>query len=576
MRIENQQLRAFIEDAKLVDSKKLQKAYEEAQKDQKDLAQFLLDKKLVKQEQLSELNAYISGINFVDLTKEKIDPEVLHIIPKPVAEKNNMIAYKKDTDKLYVAMLDPHDVQTLDFVRKISGLTIKSNLTTRESIQFALKQYEQSLEKELGIIDEKAEGETVENKDLHKEAENSSTIKIVDTILKHAINQRASDIHIEPEEKDVMIRFRVDGILHDAMTLPKQIESGIVARIKVLSNLRLDEHRLPQDGRFTIKTNQYKVSFRVSILPVFDGEKVVTRLLHEDAQGFTLEGLGFRGKALKSIKISIHKPTGMILATGPTGSGKTTTLYTVLDMVNVPDVNISTIEDPVEYRMPRINQTQVRPDIGLTFANGLRSLVRQDPDIIMVGEIRDNETAGLAINAALTGHLVLSTLHTNSAAGAIPRLIDMEQEPFLIASTVNVIIGQRLVRRLCPDSKKEYNLTQKELDALGKDLDLDRLLQILKDSEVVQAKNTWKDVKFYKPVPTEDCPDGYRDRIGIHEVLYVTDGIQKLITENSTSDQIEEQAKKEGMITMFEDGIVAAAMGITSLEEVLRVTSSEN
>src|SRR3989338_6073570 len=261
MRIENQQLRAFIEDAKLVDSKKLQKAYEEAQKDQKDLAQFLLDKKLVKQEQLSELNAYISGINFVDLTKEKIDPEVLHIIPKTTAEKNSMVAYKKDADKLYVAMLNPHDVQTLDFVRKISGLTIKSNLTTRESIQFALKQYEQSLEKELGIIDEKAEGETVENKDLHKEAENSSTIKIVDTILKHAINQRASDIHIEPEEKDVMIRFRVDGILHDAMTLPKQIESGIVARIKVLSNLRLDEHRLPQDGRFTIKTNQYKVSF---------------------------------------------------------------------------------------------------------------------------------------------------------------------------------------------------------------------------------------------------------------------------------------------------------------------------
>ena len=565
--MDNQQLKAFIEDAKLLDSKKLRKAYEEAEKNQKNLAELLLDKKLIKEEQLSELNAYISGINFVDLTKEKIDPEVLHIIPKTTAEKNSMVAYKKDADKLYVAMLNPHDVQTLDFVRKVSGLRIKSNLTTRESIQFALKQYEQSLEKELGVLEEKSKTKDAGDNDLHKEAEDSSTIKIVDTILKHAINQRASDIHIEPEEKDVMIRFRVDGILHDAMTLPKQIESGIVARIKVLSNLRLDEHRLPQDGRFAIKTDQYKVSFRVSILPVFDGEKVVMRLLHEDSHGFTLEGLGFRGKALKSIKNSIHKPTGMILATGPTGSGKTTTLYTVLDMINIPDVNISTIEDPIEYRMPRINQTQVRPDIGLTFANGLRSLVRQDPDIIMVGEIRDAETAETAVAAASTGHLVFSTLHTNNAAGTFPRLLTLGVNPKVISSAVTVAMAQRLARKLCPSCKKESALGAGD-KKLVKDIVNSIRLDEYKD---VQQEKMWVATGCQKCNET-----GYKGRIGIFEAIVMTPEIEEVILKNPSEHEVKSAAINQNILSMLQDGIVKALKGVTTMDELRRVLDFEN
>jgi type IV pilus assembly protein PilB len=371
-------------------------------------------------------------------------------------------------------------------------------------------------------------------------------------------------------EKEVVVRYRIDGILHDAMTLPRAASSGIVARIKVLSNLKLDEHRLPQDGRFKIETEEYKYSIRVSVLPVFDGEKIVMRLLPETAKALTLEGLGLRDEALEKVQDNLRKPVGMILVTGPTGSGKTTSLYAMMEILNTPGINISTIEDPVEYRMPRINQTQVNPKIGLTFASGLRSLVRQDPDIIMVGEIRDNETAGLAINAALTGHLVLSTLHTNDAPGAIPRLLDMEAEPFLISSTLEVVIAQRLVRRLCGE-KEKYTLKESELKNLQKHCDLERILKILKEERIVKLKDAFGDVEFYRPKPTKEYPEGYSDRIGIFEVLPITETIKELIVKRATSDQIMAQAQKEGMRTMIEDGFVKAAQGLTSIEEVLRV-----
>jgi type IV pilus assembly protein PilB len=343
-----------------------------------------------------------------------------------------------------------------------------------------------------------------------------------------------------------------------------------VARIKVLSNLKLDEHRLPQDGRFKIETEEYKYSIRVSVLPIFDGEKIVMRLLAETAKAFTLEGLGLRDEALERVQDNLRKPVGMTLITGPTGSGKTTTLYAMMEILNTPGVNISTVEDPVEYRMPRINQTQVNPKIGMTFASGLRALVRQDPDIIMVGEIRDSETTDLAINAALTGHLVLSTLHTNDAAGAIPRLIDMGAEPFLISSTLNVIIAQRLVRRLCKE-KEKYILKEAELKNLEKYCDLDKTLRTLKEEKIVKPKATFKDIEFYRSKPSKECPEGYSGRIGIYEVLPVTESIKELIVQKATSDQITEQARKEGMRTMIEDGFVKAAQGITSIEEVLRV-----
>ncbi|HEY4478167.1 MAG TPA: GspE/PulE family protein, partial [Candidatus Paceibacterota bacterium] len=338
------------------------------------------------------------------------------------------------------------------------------------------------------------------------------------------------------------------------------------------SNLKLDEKRLPQDGRFKIDQNGDKVSFRVSTLPTFYGEKTVIRILKEGSHGFSLEGLGFHGEGLERIYESLRQKTGMVLATGPTGSGKTTTLYTMLDILNKPDVNISTVEDPIEYQMPRVNQTQVKPEIGLTFANGLRSLLRQDPDIIMVGEIRDGETAGLAVNASLTGHLVLSTIHTNSAAGAIPRLTDMGVLPFLIVSTVKTIIAQRLVRRLTK-SKEQYFLSATEIKNLSKLVDLDRMLGFLKEEKVVDAKATWEKIPFYKPVKSTDSEDGYQSRVGIHEVLKVSLAIKELISSGAGTDQIEAQAKKEGMMTMIEDGIFQCVLGNTTIEEVFRVVS---
>ncbi len=422
------------------------------------------------------MEAFVLGIPFISLVDEKIDIAVLSLIPEPIAHNYNIISYKKSEAGLEVAMLDVDDLPVIDFIKKRSGLKILPRLTDTASIRSALVQYRKSLQAEFNDIIEK---ETVSLQEISKDADEGSeedlkkmakelpVIKIVDSLISHAILQNASDVHIEPGENELTVRYRIDGILHDAMVLDKSAGTGITARIKVLSNLKLDEKRLPQDGRFKIDQNGEKISFRVSTLPTFFGEKTVIRILKENAHGFSLEGLGFHGEGLERIHSSLKQKTGMVLATGPTGSGKTTTLYTMLDILNKPEVNISTIEDPIEYQMPRVNQTQVKSEIGLTFANGLRTLLRQDPDIIMVGEIRDGETASLAVNASLTGHLVLSTIHTNSAVGAIPRMIDMGVEPFLIVSTVKTIIAQRLVRKLI-SNKEKYFLSADEIKNLGK------------------------------------------------------------------------------------------------------------
>ena len=581
-RIEPQQLKAFLLDSELVSKENIEKAEVQAEKTGERLGDVLISSGLIKEDELLRLQAYILGIPFINLEKEKIDPEILRVIPEPIARRHNIVAFKKTDKDLEVAMLNPEDLGTIDFIKKQSNLRILPRLTNSVSIKHALQQYQKSLEAEFGeIIKEKTSqftmsaesGDNAEKgQDLKKIAEDLPIVKIVDTLLRHAILQKASDIHIEPLEKEVIVRYRIDGILREAMILPKTVAAGIVARVKVLSNLKLDEHRLPQDGRFKAESEDYKVSFRVSILPITEGEKIVIRLLPEGSKGFTLEKLGFHGKALEDIHANIQRPTGMILATGPTGSGKTTTLYTIMDILNTPDVNISTIEDPVEYRMPRINQSQVKPDIGYTFANGLRSLLRQDPDIIMVGEIRDTETASLAVNAALTGHLVFSTLHTNSASGALPRLLDMHVEPFLITSTVNVIIAQRLVRTLCKE-KTSYTLSKDDLAALEKEIDLEPVHVLLEEERIIKKGTSWKDIPFYKPKPGNECPDGYHGRIGIHEVLIMSDTIKELIIQHATSDQIEKQAKSEKMITMLEDGLVKAVQGITTIAEVLRVTS---
>ncbi len=579
MKIENIQLRNFLLDSNLVDEAKVEQLYNEAEKKKKPLSDLLLEKELVNEVELRKLFAYILGVPFVNLEKETIPSDILQIIPEPIAKKYNIVSFEKKGNNLKVAMINPDDLQTIDFIHKKTGLKITPCLTTSESIKEILKQYEKSLKAEFGdIINKDAEGVAESSdEDLEKIAQDLPIIRIVDTLLKHAILQGASDIHIEPDEKEVRVRYRIDGVLHDAMILPRQVISGLVARIKVLTNLKLDEHRLPQDGRFKIEKEGYKIAFRVSILPIFDGEKIVMRLLNESSKGLTLEKMGLTGNALEIIHREIKRPNGMILVTGPTGSGKTTTLYTVMDILNRPEVNISTVEDPVEYRMPKINQTQVNSKIGMTFAAALRSLLRQDPDIIMVGEIRDSETMEIALHAAMTGHLVLSTLHTNSAAGALPRLTDMGAEPFLVASTVNVIIAQRLVRKLCPDCRTEYKLTEKEIELLKDTFDLDEILKTLKNdsefSKKIKKTATWKDIPFFKSKGCEQChKEGYRGRVGIYEVLEVNDEIGKLITANASTFEIEKKAKEQGMITMSEDGFMKIIEGATSIEEILRVT----
>jgi len=579
MKVESQRLKVFMLDADLVSEAQFKKALEKAEKTKQKVEDVLISEGLISQEDLVRMKAYILGIPFVNLEEEIISAEVLKIIPEPIARSHNIVAFRKKGINLEVAMLDPEDLRTVEFIKKEANFKILPRLTTTAGIKNALRQYQKTLEaefgeiikKEVGVINPIKEKEFVEEKkDLRKVAEELPVIRIVDTLMKHAILQRGSDIHIEPTEKEVIVRYRIDGILRDAMVLPKIASSGIVARIKVLSNLKLDEHRLPQDGRFKIETEEYKYSIRVSILPIFDGEKIVMRLLPEKAKAFALETLGLRGESLERVHHNLKKPVGMILVTGPTGSGKTTTLYAMMEILNTPGVNISTVEDPIEYRMPRINQTQVNAKIGLTFASGLRSLVRQDPDIIMVGEIRDNETAGLAINAALTGHLVLSTLHTINAAGAIPRLIDMKAEPFLISSTLNIIMAQRLVRRLCPESEK-YTLKGSELKNLAKYCDLEKVLKVLKEEKVVRPRTIFKNIPFYRPKLSKECLEGYKGRIGIFEVLNITETIKELIVSRATTDRIQEQSQKEGMRTIIEDGFIKAAQGMTSIEEVLRV-----
>lgn len=572
-------LSKFLVEAGLLSRADAEKALAEAAGDERKMSEQLVSQGKISEDELRRVRAYVIGIPFVSLSREKIDYSILSLIPEPIARRHNIVAYRKTADSLEVAMLEPDDLAAIDFIKKSVGLKILPRLTDTASIKHALLQYQKSLKQEFGDLIKtdsqtmaQASSPEASEGELKKLAEDLPVVRIVETLLSHAALEKASDIHIEPYEKELVVRYRIDGLLHDAMILPKTAAPGISARIKVLSGLRLDEKRLPQDGRFKIDHEGAHISFRVSTLPTYYGEKIVMRLLPDTATGRSLESMGFHGEGLERIHEGLKASTGMILATGPTGSGKTTTLYSMLDILNTPDVNISTVEDPIEYQVARINQTQVKPEIGLTFAAGLRSLVRQDPDIIMVGEIRDKETIGLAVNAALTGHLVLSTLHTNSAAGAIPRMLDMGAEPFLLVSTINLIIGQRLVRRLTKD-KEEHKLSKSELASLKEKVDLDKVLKDLKEEKIVKPDETWSEIKFYRPVPSKNNEDGYEGRVGIHEVLRMSPAIKELIMKNATADQLEAEARRSGMLTMLEDGIFKAVQGITTIEEVLRVVT---
>ena len=586
MQIDEKAIVKLLNSSGLVSKTDVAMALKKSKETGESLGSILVSDGKLTEKDWNSMQAVSLGIPFVSLKGEHIPPEVLNLIPEPIARNNNIIAYKKSEAGLEVAMLDVDNLPVIDFIKKKVGLRILPRMTSSDSIKEALSLYKKSLQADFEDIIKKESGSLrtvadnsllgdkndIDGKSEKELAEDLPIVKIVDTLISHAISQGASDVHIEPCEESLVVRYRIDGILHDAMVLPKDTAPGIVARIKVLSSLKLDEKRLPQDGRFKIVNDQGGVSFRVSTLPTYFGEKTVIRILRENAKGFSLEGLGFHGEALERIHRGMKKRNGMLLTAGPTGSGKTTTLYTMLDILNTPDVNISTVEDPIEYQMARINQTQTKSEIGLTFANGLRTLLRQDPDIIMVGEIRDGETAGLAVNASLTGHLVLSTIHTNSAAGAIPRMIDMGVEPFLIVSTVKTVIAQRLVRKLS-EEKEKYFLSDAELGALSKAVNLDIVLETLRKEKIVDPNATWKEIPFYRPKPNKDSPDGYKGRVGIHEVLEVSTTIKEMILKNSSTDEIEQMAKKEGMMTMLEDGIFLVASGVTSTEEVLRVVS---
>ncbi len=566
----NQKLLAqIIEKNKILSLEKIA----EIEKSKITLADYLLSEKIISETLLYELLSNELKIPYIDLKNQVIRKELLSLIPEKFAQIYEIIPFDKKDDVIKIATTNPDNLEAINFLRKKLGANNKLEiyLISPQKLREITKQYHKGLKAEFQDITQEKE-ETKGN--LTELAEDIPIIRIVDTLLEYAIFENASDIHIESEEKRVIVRYRIDGILKRVMELPKNVQTGVIARIKILSDLKIDEHRLPQDGRFKIASEKYKVSFRVSILPSFDGEKIVLRLLNEKAQALKLAQLGFHPKALEIVERNIKKPHGMILVTGPTGSGKTTTLYTVLSMLNTPEVNISTVEDPIEYRMIGVTQSQVSPKIGFTFANGLRSLLRQDPDIIMVGEIRDNETAAIAVHAAMTGHLVLSTLHTNDAITTIPRLTEMEVPSFLISSTVNIIIAQRLVRKICPSCIESYNLDKKSIENLEKQINVPNILEKLEKAGALSDKQKTLDaILFYRGKGCKQCNnEGFKGRMGIYEVIEITKEISNLISQNASKKELQEKAEKEGLISMLLDGFIKAKNGITTLEEVIRVT----
>ncbi|MFH1233232.1 MAG: GspE/PulE family protein [Patescibacteria group bacterium] len=571
--LSDEQIKQILSKAEILPALEFDKLAAEAKRSNKKIANYLIEKKILTNDVLYENAASFFNMPYINLKNQIIRKDILMSIPEPIAETHQLIAFAQDDKTIKIATIDPEDLEIFEFIKKKTDLEPEIYLTTPDGINDGLKQYHKSLRAEFkNITDEKTDADGDEN--LQKMAENLPIVRIVDTLLEYAIFEEASDIHIEPEKNDLIVRYRIDGILRNVMVLPKNTQSGIVARIKILANLKIDEHRLPQDGRFKISAKDYNVSFRVSIIPTFDGEKIVLRLLNEKAQILTLEQLGFQPSSLAAIKKNITKPHGMILVTGPTGSGKTTTLYTILNILNTPEVNILTIEDPIEYRMPRVNQSQINPKIGYTFATALRAFLRQDPNIIMVGEIRDQETAEIAIHAAMTGHLVLSTLHTNDAVTTLPRLSDMGVPAFLIASTTNVIIAQRLVRKICPNCIQSYTLDKQTINEIEQQLNIDSIMETLqKERTIVDAKKGLGSLLFYKGKGCKQCNNlGYKGRMGIYEVLEITEAISELILKKDSQSELKKQAKKQGMLTIIEDGFIKAKNGITTIEEIMRVT----
>jgi type IV pilus assembly protein PilB len=559
MKVSLEKFKKILVKPGFITNKDFELAQKEAKRKKKSIGEVLVEKDLISDEELGRLIAEELDFPFVDLRQEGVMEEALKIIPELVAKMQQVIVFNRDKKGLKVAMTNPDNYKMIKWLEKKTGEEIEVYYTTPLAIRETLKFYHKEIREE---FDEIIETQVEKIKETGAKVEDVPIIKIVDTLIEYAHENKASDIHIEPLIKEIRIRFRIDGILHNVVSLPKDIHGLVSARIKVLAKLRTDEHFAAQDGKIVIRFGKEKFDIRVSIIPVTEGENIVMRLLSERIRRFSLEDLGLSGEDLRKVKDATKKPFGMILATGPTGCGKTTTLYSILKVLNKPEVNISTIEDPVEYDIEGVNQIQVNPRADITFAKGLRSIVRQDPDIIMVGEIRDSETADIAINAAMTGHLVLSTMHANTAATNLPRLMDMGIEPFLVASSVNIIVSQRLVRKICAKCRESYEITKDKLREIN-----------LSEGLIKKIFKNEKKIRVFHGRGCKACVNtGFSGRIGIFEVLEMKDNIQKLVMEKANANQIQDQAIKNGMTTMLENGIKEVLLGVTTIEEVIRAT----
>jgi type IV pilus assembly protein PilB len=564
----------------LVRQEVIDEANAEVAQTNKPLFSILAERHIVDDELLAHAIAQVSGVPYVNLSNSIIDQKVLSLLAEDIAERFMAVPLAEVQNRLAVAMIDANNVQAVDYLANLIQRPIKVFMASEAGVRHVLDQYRT----DLSSVDAAAEASQAEAnqdsaKDIKTLVQDSPISRALSTILEYAVKSRASDVHIEPLEKTLKIRCRVDGVLREIMQLPKSIEPALVSRIKILSNLKIDEHRIPQDGQFTVGVANKEVDLRIAISPVVWGEQVVIRLLDKSGNSFDIEQMGYAGRSLRTIRKGIRRPNGMVLTSGPTGSGKSTSLYALIKEIKDDAVNIVTLEDPVEYKMDGVNQIQVNADVGLTFASGLRSILRQDPDVVMVGEIRDSETANLAVQAALTGHLVFSTLHTNSAAGVLPRLLDMGIEPFLIASTVNTIIGQRLVRRVAPKRESYQSSpieTQNILATVGHLLPKTQA-DVLKVSEDLGYKDLplagQSAYTLVKGRDTPQTPRGYSGRAGLYEVMDVNESIQDLIVKRATSGEIQRLAVEQGMITMRQDGYLKALQGITTIEEVNRVAA---
>ena len=563
----------------LIERSVIDDALKRASESGKPLFSLLSEEGLLDNELLVHGVAQVSGVPYVNLSNSVISQDILSLLPSDVAERFMAVPLAEVQNRLAVAMIDANNVQAVDYLSNRIQRPIKVFMASEESVRHVLDQYKTDLSSVNVAAQASQEESLSEAGNIKTIVQDSPISRALSTILEYAVKSHASDVHIEPLEKALKIRCRVDGVLREIMQLPKSIEPALVSRIKILSNLKIDEHRIPQDGQFAVNVAGKEVDLRIAISPVVWGEQVVIRLLDKSGSSFNLEDMGYAGRALRTIRKGIKRPNGMILTSGPTGSGKSTSLYALIKEIKDDTVNIVTLEDPVEYKMDGVNQIQVNAEVGLTFASGLRSILRQDPDIVMVGEIRDNETANLAIQAALTGHLVFSTLHTNSAAGVLPRLLDMGIEPFLIASTVNTIIGQRLVRRVAR-RRDIYQSSPLETQAIREAVG--GLLPQTREQVAQYAQDlgyeslplaTQASFALAKGKDTPQTPRGYAGRAGLYEVMDITEEIQNLIVKRVTSAEIQRTAIQQGMITMRQDGYLKALNGITTIEEVNRVAA---